>query len=213
MINGSRVEIVLWQMVSLKNTSCQQHTSDLRHWCRYTYTHRREPAMYYTHRLWLFTRSFSHHLMINMPLSNACSSATQCLQSQLVLVFFVFVFSFLSDISFFPRFIIVLFQPPIPYDTKWKNNEPSALFLPLTFKLHGSRSFAFSLLLFEERKGINFKESNTGSQILYLCSSDWMSLEPSWADLEKLLYLCLLYFTLSPALYSLNGLFISKPRK
>lgn len=131
MINGSRVEIVLWPMVSLKNTSCQQHTSDLRHWCRYTNTHRREPAMYYTHRLWLFTRSFSHHLMINMPLSNACSSATQCLQSQLV-QFFLFLF-FLSSLiyPFFPDLSLFASSHPSLMTLSGRIMNPLPFFCPL----------------------------------------------------------------------------------
>lgn len=176
----------------------------------HTYTHRREPAMYYTHRL--FTRSFSHHLMINMPLSNACSSATQCLQSQLVLFFFCFclflsslIYPFSTDLSLYSS------SHPSLMTLSGRIMNPLPCFCPL----HSSSMAAAHLhfLCCCLRKEINFKESNTGSQILYLCSSDWMSLEPSWADLETLLYLCLLYSTLSPALYSLNGLFISKPRK
>lgn len=201
-------------MVSLKNTSCQQHTSDLRHSCRYTYTHWREPAVYYTHRLWLFTRSFSHHLMIDMPLSNACSSAIQCLQSQLVL-FFLFLFFFLSDISFFffPDLSLFSSSHPSLMTLSGRIMNPLPCFCPLHSSSMAAAHLHFLCCCLRKGKELILRKA---IQVLrfFICAQviEESGTQLSWPR-DILLYLCLLYSTLSPALYSLNGLFISKPRK
>lgn len=166
-------------MVSLKNTSCQQHTSDLRHSCRYTYTHWREPAVYYTHRLWLFTRSFSHHLMIDMPLSNACSSAIQCLQSQLVL-FFLFLFFFLSDISFFffPDLSLFSSSHPSLMTLSGRIMNPLPCFCPLHSSSMAAAHLHFLCCCLRKGKELILRKA---IQVLrfFMCPSDWRVWNPA----------------------------------